>query len=125
MDLLSAIAEGDREALSAMVSDDVVYHSPGTTYRGRDQVVDVLRVAPHVLASLTATREAVEIGAGGTLTFPTATVEDEELHGVLIEARDEAGRVAEITWYLRPLRGVVTAVRHLARALAETGEAGA
>jgi hypothetical protein len=123
MGLLAAIAAGDRDALAGMVSDDVVYHSPGTTYRGRDQVVDVLSVAPRVLGNLSATREAVEIGAGETLTFLTANVEDEQLHGVLIEASDEAGRISEITWYFRPLRGVEAAVRHLARALAEAGEA--
>jgi ketosteroid isomerase-like protein len=36
MDLLSAIRERDREALAALVADDVVLYSPATTYRGRE-----------------------------------------------------------------------------------------
>ena len=123
MDLLGAIAAGDRDALAAMVSDGVVYHTPGTTYRGREQVVDVLAVGPSVIANLRATRDQVAIGDGEGLTFVTGTVEQEQLHGVLLEARDEAGRIAEITLLLRPLSAVQAAVRHLARALAEAGEA--
>ena len=123
MDLLAAIAAGDREALAAMVSDDVVYHSPGTTYRGRDQVVDVLAVGPTVIANLRATRDPVAIGDREGLTFVTGAVEEEQLHGVLIESRDETGRIAEISLLLRPLSAVQAAVRHLARALAEAGEA--
>ena len=122
MDLLSAIAEGDREALEAMVSDDVVYHSPGTTYRGREQVVDVLAVAPAVIANWSPTRGPVPIGAEGAFTLVTGSIEDEELHGVLIEMRNEAGQIAEVTLLLRPLRAVQAAVRHLARALAEAGD---
>ena len=123
MDLLSALVEEDREALAGMVSDEVLFHSPGTTYRGREQVVDVLSVAPRVIANFRAAREPVAITADEMLTFITGRVEDEELHGVLIEARNEAGRIAEVTMLLRPLSGVQAAVRHLARALAETGEA--
>ena len=119
MDLLDAIAGKDREALAEMVSDDVVFHSPGTTYSGREQVVDVLGVAPDILANLRATREPFAITADETLTFITGSVEDNELDGVLIEARNEAGRVAEITMLLRPLSAVQAGVRHLARALAE------
>jgi hypothetical protein len=122
VDLLGAIAAGDREAIAAMVSDGVVYHSPGTTYRGREQVVDVLAVAPSVIANLRATRDQVAIGDDEGLTFVTGTVEEEQLHGVLIEARDEAGRVAEINLLLRPLSAVQAATRHLARALADAGE---
>lgn len=123
MDLLGAIAAGDRDAIGAMVSDDVVYHSPGTIYRGRDQVVDVLAVGPSVIANLRAIRDPVAIGDDDGITFVAGTVEEEEVHGVLIEARDQASRVAEITLLLRPLSAVQAAVRHLARALAEAGEA--
>jgi hypothetical protein len=122
VDLLGAIAAGDREAIAAMVSDGVVYHSPGTTYRGRDQVVDVLGVAPSVIANFRATRQPVAVGEDEAVIFVTGTVEEEQVHGVLIEARDEAGRVAEITLLLRPLSAVQAATRRLARALANAGE---
>lgn len=122
MDLLGAIAAGDREGLAAMVSDGVVYHSPGTTYRGREQVVDVLGVAPSVIANFRATRDPVAIGDDERVRFVTGTVEEEEIHGVLIEARDETGRIAEINLLLRPLSAVQAATRHLARALADAKE---
>jgi SnoaL-like domain len=122
MELLGAIAAGDREAIAAMVSDGVVYHSPGTTYSGRDQVVDVLGAAPSVIANLRATGDQIAIGDDEGLTFVTGAVEEEQIHGVLIEARNEAGRVAEITLLLRPLSAVQAATRHLARALADAGE---
>ena len=53
MDLLTAIRERDHEALEAMVADDVVFNSPTTTYRGRDQVVEVLAVIGSVLEDVT------------------------------------------------------------------------
>ena len=82
----------------------------------------MLVVAPSVIANLRATRDPVAIGDDEGLTFVTGAVEEEQLHGVLIEARDEAGRVAEINLLLRPLSAVQAATRHLARALADAGE---
>jgi ketosteroid isomerase-like protein len=113
MDLLQAISERDREALAALVADDVVFHSPATTYRGRDQVVDVLDVLGSVFEDITRTRE-VE-----TVTFLKGRAGDEELDGALVEIQDSDGRIAEITLLLRPLAGVQAGVRLMARALAE------
>ncbi|HMJ96341.1 MAG TPA: nuclear transport factor 2 family protein [Thermoleophilaceae bacterium] len=113
MDLLSAIRERDREALAAMVADDVVFHSPATTYHGRDQVADVLAVIGSVLQDATATRE-VE-----TVTFVKGHSEGEELDGVLIEIKNGNGQSTEITLLLRPLATLQKAVVRMARALAE------
>lgn len=116
MDLLSAIGERNREALAAIVADDVVFHSPTTTYRGRDQVVDLLALIGSVLDDdLTATGE-VE-----TVTFVKGHLDGDELNGVLVESRDADGRIAEITLLLRPLATLQAAVRLMARALAEGG----
>ncbi|HEX6584067.1 MAG TPA: nuclear transport factor 2 family protein [Thermoleophilaceae bacterium] len=113
MDLLQAISERDRDALAALVADDVVFHSPATTYRGRDQVVDVLDVLGSVFEDITKTRE-VE-----TVTFLTGRAGDDELDGALVEIKDSDGRIAEITLLLRPLAGVQAGFRLMARALAE------
>jgi ketosteroid isomerase-like protein len=113
MDLLSAIRERDREALAALVADDVVFYSPATTYRGRDQVVDVLALIGTVLEEVTATRQ-VE-----TVTFIKGHSEGEHLDGVLVEVTDADGRIAEITLLLRPLATLQMAIRRLARAMAE------
>ena len=113
MDLLSAIRGRDREALATLVADDVVFYSPATTYRGRDQVVDVLALIGSVLEEVTATRQ-VE-----TVTFIKGHSEREHLDGVLVEVTDADGRIAEITLLLRPLATLQMAIRRLARAMAE------
>jgi ketosteroid isomerase-like protein len=120
MDLLGAIRERNREALAAMVADDVVFNSPATTYRGRDQVADLLTLIGSVLPDLTGTRE-VDAGEGETIVFVTGHMDGEELDGVLVQIRDGDGRISEITILLRPLATLQVAVRKLARALAEGG----
>ena len=112
MDLLEAIVARDREALGALVADDVVFHSPVTTYRGRDQVVDLLVVIGGVFEGITRTRE-VE-----TVTFVKGRAGGEELDGAFVEIKDDDGRIAEITLLLRPLAGIQAGVRLMARALA-------
>jgi len=116
VDLLGAIRKRDRAALAAMVGDDVVFNSPVTTYRGREQVVDLLALIGTVLDDVEATGE-VE-----TVTFVKGHMDGEELDGVLVEIRDDDGRIAEITLLLRPLATLQAAVRRMARALAEGGQ---
>lgn len=117
MDLLTAINEQDRGALSAMVADNVVFNGPVTTYTGSDQVVHLLALIGSVLDDITATGEVESV------TFVKAHLDGEELDGALIETRDESGRIGEITLLMRPLAMVQTAVRRMARALAEGSEA--
>jgi hypothetical protein len=121
--VLKAMAEGDRDALDAMVADDVVFNGPASAYEGREQVVEVLAIGGGVLQGLTAAREPASIGPGETLTLLEASVEGEQLHGVLLERTDEAGRIAEVTILLRPLGPLQTAIRHIARGMAEGGRA--
>jgi hypothetical protein len=122
--LITAMAEGDRDAIAEMVSDDVVFHGPATAYKGRDQVVDVLAIGGGVLRGLTAAREPATIGPGETLTLIEASVEGERLNGVVLERTDEDGRVAEVTILLRPLGPLQTVIRHIARGMAEGGGPG-
>ena len=116
MDLLDAISARDREALGRLVADDVVFNSPVTTYRGRDQVVDLLDILGSVFEDITRTRE-VE-----TVTFVKGRAGGEELDGALVEIQDSDGRIGEITLLLRPLAGIQAGVRLMARALAEGPE---
>jgi hypothetical protein len=113
MDLLTAIRERDRAALEALVADDVVFNSPATNYRGREQVVELLALIGSVLKDVTVTRE-VE-----TVKFIKGRSEDDELDGVLVEIKCDDGRITEITLLLRPLAALQRAVMRLARALAE------
>ena len=120
MSLLEAMADRDRDALGAMVADGVVFNSPATAYEGREQVVDVLTIAGGVFQGLSASRGPVSIGPDETLTLIEAGVEGEPLNGFLLE-RTEGGRIAELTILLRPLGTLQTALRHIARGMAEGG----
>jgi hypothetical protein len=113
--LLEAIAAGDRDSLGELLADDVVFHSPVQTYRGREQVVRLLVTIGGVIEDVEATRELDGV------TFFSARVEEHPVDGVLVEKAVEAGKagaVAEITIMLRPLAQLQAAVARMARALA-------
>ena len=116
MTLLEAIASGDREVLNGLLADDVVFHSPVQTYRGRDQVVLLLTTIAGVIDEVEPTRELDGV------TFFAATVEEHPVDGVLDEHTDAAGHIAEITLMLRPLAQLQAAVARMARALAGPGK---
>ena len=110
--LIEAIAAGDRDALNELLADDVVFHSPVQTYRGRDQVVHLLVTIGGVIDDVEVTRELEGV------KFFGASVEEHPVDGVLDEHRDAAGHVSEITLMLRPLAQLQAAVARMARALA-------
>ena len=112
--LLPAIANGDREALEALLVEDVVFHSPVQTYRGREQVLLLLVTIGGVIDDVQATRELDGV------TFFTARVEEHPVDGVLDEHAGEDGRITELTLMLRPLAQLQAAVARMARALADS-----
>ncbi len=114
MTLLEAIADRDRDELVRLLAEDVVFHSPVQTYRGRDQVIHLLMTIGGILEAVEVTRQ-VE-----TVTFFAAQVEEHPLDGILDEHGDE-GRITEFTLMLRPLAALQAAVARMARALADTG----
>jgi SnoaL-like domain len=111
--LIDAIQGSDSDTLDAMLAEDVVFHSPVQTYRGRDQVVHLLGIIGTVLDSTEVTREV-----DGIILF-AAYVEEHPVDGVLVHRVDEHGRITEITVMLRPLAALQAAVARMARALAE------
>jgi hypothetical protein len=110
--LLAAIANRDRDALTGMLAEDVVFHSPVQTYRGRDQVVRLLVTIGGILEAVDVARELDGV------SFFAASVEEHPLDGVLVEITNAGDRVAEITLMLRPLAAVQAAVARMTRALA-------
>ena len=113
MDLLSAIAGRDREALVGMLAEDVVFHSPVQTYRGREQVV-------HLFVTIGSVLDRVEVTRGvDGVTFFEAQVEEHPVDGVLDQRVGDDGTIAEVTLMLRPLPGLQAAVARMARALAK------
>ena len=115
MTLLEAIDAGDREAIESLVADDVVFHSPVQTYRGKGQVIRLLVTVGGVIDDVSVTRELDGV------TFFVATVEEHPVDGVLVQRDGDDGQVAEITLMMRPLAQLQAAVARMARALAERG----
>jgi hypothetical protein len=113
MDLLSAIADRDREALIRMLAEDVVFHSPVQTYRGREQVVHLFVTIGSVLDRVEVTRRV-----DGVMFFE-AQVEEHPVDGVLDQRVGEDGTITEVTLMMRPLPGLQAAVARMARALAK------
>ena len=113
MTLLEAIANRDRGALAGLLAEDVVFHSPVQTYRGRDQAIHLLVLIGGVLDATDVTREVDGV------TFFAAYVGEHPVDGVLVERTDQYGHIKEITVMLRPLAALQAAVARMARALAE------
>jgi SnoaL-like domain len=111
--LFEAIGSQDRDALADLLADDVVFHSPVQTYRGREQVVHLLVTAGGVLDGLHVTRELDGV------RFFGAQVEEHPVDGVLVERAGADGRVTEITLMMRPLAALQAAVARITRTLAQ------
>jgi hypothetical protein len=114
-ELLAAIANGDRQALEGLLAEDVVFHSPVQTYRGRNQVLHLLVTIGGVIDDVRPTRNLDGV------TFFTAQIEEHPVDGVLDEHANEDGRITELTLMLRPLAQLQAAVARMARALADPG----
>jgi hypothetical protein len=111
--LLEAIASRDRDALAKLLADDVVFHSPVQTYRGREQVVHLLATIGGVIDDIRATRTLDGV------TFFVARVEEHPVDGVLDEHAGADERVIEITLMMRPLATLQAAVARITRTLAQ------
>jgi hypothetical protein len=111
--LLEAIAGRDRDALTELLAEGVVFHSPVQTYRGRDQVVHLLATVGSVIDDIQATRTLDGV------TFFVARVEEHPVDGVLDERAGADGRVTEITLMMRPLAALQAAVARITRTLAQ------
>jgi hypothetical protein len=111
--LIEAIGQSDHDALAELLVEDVVFHSPVQTYRGRDQVILLLVTIGGVLENIEITRTVDGI------TFFAAQVEEHPIDGVLVERPDSGGRITEITLMARPLAQLQAAAARMARALAE------
>jgi len=105
----AAIEAQDIEAAIALLSDDVVFHSPiaFTPYRGRDAVGMVLRAVVQVFEDF---RYVREIGAPDArdqaLVFRTR-IGERQVEGCDFLHLDENGAISELTVMVRPLNGAL------------------
>jgi hypothetical protein len=111
--LLDAIGARDRSALRDLLADDVVFHSPVQTYRGREQVVHLFVTIGGVLDDVDVTREV------NGVTFFAARVGEHPVDGILDQHPGPDGRIGEITLMLRPLAALQAAVARITRTLAQ------
>jgi SnoaL-like domain len=114
-ELLAAIANRDRDGLESMLAEDVVFHSPVQSYRGRRQTVHLLTTIGGVIEGVEVTRQLDDV------TFFNARVGEHPVDGVLVEGTVDGEQIAEITIMLRPLAQLQAAVARMTRALAGPG----
>ena len=101
-----AVEARDLAALTALLHEDVVFHSPVSfkPHRGRDTVGFILATVAQVFEDFTYVDE-LESGRHSALRF-TARIGDRALEGVDLIERDEAGAVVALTVMVRPLSGL-------------------
>lgn len=94
--------------MAAAVADSVVFSSPVTDYHGRDAALHILATIGEVIDNPT----LIEQQESETTTFSrfVASIGGDELHGLLHEERDPAGRLVHITLFVRPFAVLRTAI---------------
>lgn len=92
----------DLEAMSDVLREDVVLHSP-ILFRGFEGREIALGVLTHVAATLEDFRYTDELAEGDTVVLRfKARVGDRELEGIDFLELDADGKVAELTVFMRP-----------------------
>jgi hypothetical protein len=98
-----AVEAKDLEAATATLREDVVLHSP-ILFRGFEGREIAMQVLTHVAATLEDFRYTDELAGDGTVMLRfKARVGDRELEGIDVLELDEAGLVAELTVFMRPM----------------------
>lgn len=113
--LVTLLTHPDQARLSALLSEDVRFHSPVADYHGRADVAHLFTTIAGVLEMT----EPLRVLAAGheRVTFLAGTAQGRPIDGVLDEQYDDLGRIVEVTLMLRPLSALHTAVRAMATAL--------
>jgi hypothetical protein len=114
-------AAGSAE-LSQLVAEDVRFHSPVADYRGRDDIVHMFKAIAALLDEVAIHRVITD--DLGSVSFLTASVEGNELSGVLDERLDPEGIIVEATLLLRPYATLKIAIQRMAELLAESPRPG-
>jgi hypothetical protein len=109
----------DLEAMTTVLREDVVLHSP-VLFRGFEGRDVVLQVLAHVAATLEDFAYTDELSEDGTVVLRfKARVGDRELEGIDFLELDEDGRVAELTVFMRPMSALNRFNEQMAARLAE------
>ena len=103
--------------LTAVLAEDVRFHSPAADYEGREDVAHLVTAISTVLEDVNATRRFSQ--GPTTTTFLTAAVGGHPLDGVLDERFAPDGRIAEATLFLRAYGALRVAIGRMQSALAQ------
>jgi hypothetical protein len=101
--------------LQEALGDEVVFHSPVRTYRGRANVAHILLTIGRVLDEIDGERELV--AGEDVVTLLTASYNNRPMTGVLVESHNQRGHVARATLLLRPLSALMNAMNGMSIAL--------
>ena len=102
----AAVERWDIEAISGLLAEDVVFHSPVTfhPYVGREDVTALLGLVAQTFENFRYTHEWRD--GDTTILFFEANVGDRELQGIDILEENAAGLIERFTVMIRPLSGL-------------------
>jgi len=114
----SIVANRDRQALQAMLAEDVVFRSPFAwrPYEGRQAAWLILSTVMEVFQDFAYHRE-LAVGPDWALEF-SARVGDLSLKGIDLIRLDDEGRIVEFEVFIRPANGLQALGAEMARRLA-------
>ena len=115
MGLVESLRAGDRAAIAEQLTESVVFHSPVTDYRGRDEVAALLATIAGVIDDVRVRREVVQ--GDEVVTFFEGEIGGRAIDGVLDQRQASDGRLSEITLMLRPLDALLEGVKRMGAAL--------
>jgi hypothetical protein len=117
----AAVEASDIDAASALLAEDVVFHSPVTfhPFIGRATVTQLLGLVAETFEDFRYTDE-LAAGDAHALIF-RASVAGRELEGIDLLRVDGEGRIADFTVMVRPLSGLVPFAEAMGEKVARAG----
>ena len=117
----SAVERSDLEAISSLLAEDVVFHSPVTfhPFVGRENVSRVLELVSQTFENFRYTDELTVDGAEA-LVF-RASVGDRDLEGIDLLRFDDDGLIRDFTVFVRPMSGLVPLAEAMGQKVAAAG----
>ena len=117
----AAVEASDIEGARALLSPEIVFHSPVTfhPFVGRDTVVRLLTEVAQVFEDFRYTDE-LDVDGAHALIF-RASVEGRELEGIDLLRFGADGLIADFTVMLRPLSGLIPFAQAMGERAAKAG----
>ena len=104
----AAVESADIEAATALLAEDIVFHSPATfhPFIGRETVARLLTIVSETFEDFRYTDELEAPGGLHALIF-RAGIGGREIEGLDLLRLDEEGLIADFTVMLRPISGLL------------------